>query len=172
MKQPLEPLAIAANITQASFCHFDTVLLTFGFLLMQYWQMTDDEDLDAAAAMMESIERCWAVANQQIFIAAVIVNLFYQGRPFAQLYFLNNAGIYALLGHLWTCFYQTQAPQEFHTELTEYLTHLGRYVSLGSHCGRESAEAQAKVSNIYLLPCLSHLMIIAVHPSRPTIYIC
>jgi hypothetical protein len=122
---------------------------------MQYRQMTDDEDLDAAAAITESIERRWAV----------IVNPFYQGRPFAQLYFLNNAGIHALLGHLWTRFYQTQAPQEFHTELTEYLTHLGRYVSLGSHCGRASAEAQAKVSNIYLLPCLSHLMIIVVHPS-------
>jgi hypothetical protein len=139
---------------------------------MQYRQMTDDEDLDAAAAIMESIERRWAVADQQIFIAAVIVNPFYQGRPFAQLYFLNNAGIHALLGHLWTRFYQTQAPQEFHTELTEYLTHSGCYVSLGSHCGRASAEAQAKVSNIYSLPCFSHLMIITVHPSRPTIHIC
>ena len=58
---------------------------------MQYWQLTD-EDLDAAAAIMESIKRHWAVADQQIFIAAVIVNPFYQGQPFAQLYFLNNAG--------------------------------------------------------------------------------
>jgi len=66
----------------------------------------------------------------------------------------------------WIHFYQTQAPQEFHTELTEYLTHLGHYVSLGSHCGRASAEAQAKVSNIYSLPYLFHLMIIAVHPSK------
>lgn len=172
MKWHLEPLAIAANITQASFCRLDTVLLTFGFLLMQYRQMTDDEDLDAAAAITKSIERHWAVADQQIFIAAVIVNPFYQGRPFAQLYFLNNAGIHALLGHLWIRFYQIQAPQEFHTELTEYLTHSGRYVSLGSHCGRASAEARAKVSNIYSLPCLSHLMIIAVYPSRPTIHIC
>ena len=64
---------------------------------MQYQQMTDDEDLDAAAAIMESIEWHWGVADQQIFIAAVIVNLFYQGRPFAQLYVLNNALLDPLL---------------------------------------------------------------------------
>ena len=61
-------LAITVNITQAPFCHLDTVLLTFGFLLMQYWELANDEDLDAAAAIMESIEQCWAVANQQTFI--------------------------------------------------------------------------------------------------------
>ena len=105
IKCHLEPLAIAANVTQASFCHLDTVLLTFGFLMMQYRNMTDEEDLDAVHAIMESLEEHWAVADQQIFIAAVIVNPFYQGMPFAQLFFLNNAGIHALLGHLWSCFY-------------------------------------------------------------------
>ena len=153
MKRHLEPLAIAANITQASFCHLDTVLLTFRFLLMQYQQLTDEEDLDAAAAITESLERRWAVADQQIFIAAVIVNPFYQGRPFTPLFFLNNAGIHALLSHLWTRFYQSHAPQEFHTELTEYLTHMGRYTTLGSHCGRASAKVQAKVCSLLLWLC-------------------
>ena len=40
--------------------------------------MTDEEDLDAVHAIMESLEEHWAVADQQIFIAAVIVNPFYQ----------------------------------------------------------------------------------------------
>ena len=159
MKRHLEPLTIAANITQALFCHLDTVLLTFGFLLMQYQHLTDDKDLDAAAAIMESLERRWAVADQQIFIAAVIVNPFYQGRPFAQLYFLNNTGIHTLLSHLWTHFYQTMAPQEFLTKLTEYLTHSGCYVSLRLHCSRASAEAQAKVCNLYLWLCFCQLVI-------------
>ena len=153
MKRHLEPLAIAANITQASFCRLDTVLLTFGFLLMQYRQLTDEEDLDAAAAITESLERRWAVADQQIFIAAVIVNPFYQGQPFAQLFFLNNAGIHALLSHLWTHFYQSHAPQEFHTELMEYLTHMGQYTTLESHCSRASAKAQAKVCSLLLWLC-------------------
>src|ERR1700683_4825680 len=136
MKRHLEPLAIAANITQASFCRLDTVLLTFGFLLMQYRQLTDEEDFDAAAAITESLERRWAVADQQIFIAAVIVNPFYQGRPFGQLFFLNNAGIHALLAHLWSHFYQTQPSPDFHTKLMEYLTCSGHYANLASHTAR------------------------------------
>jgi len=32
----LELLAIAANIVQGLFCRMDQVLLTFGFLVMQY----------------------------------------------------------------------------------------------------------------------------------------
>jgi hypothetical protein len=90
--------------------------------------MTDEEDLDATATIMESLKWHWAVTDQQIFIAAVIVNPFYQGRPFAQLHFLNNNGIHSLLAHLFTRFYQVQAPQDFHAELTEYLTHMGHYV--------------------------------------------
>lgn len=39
MKCHLDPLAVAANITQASFCRLDEVLLTFGYLVMQYQQM-------------------------------------------------------------------------------------------------------------------------------------
>jgi hypothetical protein len=76
IKQHLELLAIASNITQASFCRLDTGLLTFGFLMMQYRNMTDEEDLDAANAIMESLERRWAVADQQIFIASIILTLF------------------------------------------------------------------------------------------------
>ena len=109
--------------------------------MMQYWNMTDDEDLNAANSIMESLEWQWAVSDQQIFIAAVILTPFYQGQPFVQLYFLNNAGIHALLGHLCSCFYQTVAFQGFHTELTEYLTYSGHYANLASHCARAGHEA-------------------------------
>jgi len=108
---------------------------------------------------MESLEQRWAVADQQIFIAAVVINPFYQGRPFAQLHFLNNAGIHSLLGYLFTHFYQAQAPQEFHTELTEYLNHTGRYVSLASHCGRVRDEAQAKVDMLPFLIAILGLIV-------------
>jgi hypothetical protein len=112
--------------------------------MMQYQNMTDEEDLDTANAIMESLERRWAVADQQIFIASIILNLFYQGRPFAQLYFLNNVGIHALLGHLWSRFFKTEPLQDFHIELTKYQTHSGCYANLGSHCARASHEAHTK----------------------------
>lgn len=141
----MEPLAIAANITQAAFCRLDTVLLTFGFLIKQYREMTDGEDLDAAASIIESIEKRWAVAEQEVFIACVIVNPFYQTKPFTMLYQLNNAGIQALLAKLWLRFYSEEAPDEFYVELREYLNGTDRYSNLAAHCARAGFEAANKV---------------------------
>ena len=36
IEQHLEPLAVAANVTQSAFCRLDEVLLTFGALMMNY----------------------------------------------------------------------------------------------------------------------------------------
>jgi hypothetical protein len=63
MKRHLEPLAIATNVTQASFCRLDQVLLTFGHLVMQYKSLTDPEDTVGCAAIIESIEARWAIAD-------------------------------------------------------------------------------------------------------------
>jgi hypothetical protein len=99
MKRHLEPLAITTNIAQASFCHLDQVLMTFGHLVMQYQSMTHPEDVEGCTAIIESIEACWATADQEIFIAAVVLNPFYQSMLFAPLQFLTNAGIQSMLGH-------------------------------------------------------------------------
>lgn len=77
MKRHLEPLAIAANVTQAAFCCLDTVLLTFGFLVMQYKRMSDEGDRIASHSIISSLEKRWMAADQDIFIAAVIVNPFF-----------------------------------------------------------------------------------------------
>jgi hypothetical protein len=68
MKQHLEPLGIATNITQASFCHLDQVLLTFSHLIMQYKSMADPEDVVGCTAIIESIEACWATADQEYLL--------------------------------------------------------------------------------------------------------
>jgi len=104
MKRHLEPLAIATNITQASFCRLDQVLMTFGHLVMQYKSMTDVDDVVGCNAIIESIEARWATADQEIFIAAVVLNPFYQSTPFSTLQFLTNAGIYSMLSRLWERF--------------------------------------------------------------------
>ena len=54
----LEPLVIAANITQAAFCRMDEVLLTFGSLFVQYHKMGDDKDVQDA--ILSSLKKCWA----------------------------------------------------------------------------------------------------------------
>jgi hypothetical protein len=132
MKRHLEPLAIAANITQASFCRIDEVLLTFGYLVLQYNKMMaeDPEDAPASRAIIESIESRWAKADQEVFLAAVILNPFYQSTPFATLNFLNNAGIRSLLTTLWTRFYRMQPPDEFYTQIADYLGRRGMFENL------------------------------------------
>ena len=101
MKLNLEPLAIAANVTQAAFCRFDTVLLTFGFLVMQYEQTMDEADCTASKSIISSLEKHWMVADQDIFIATVIVNPFFRADPFARHSRFVVAGIIELLACLY-----------------------------------------------------------------------
>ena len=42
LKQILEPLAGASRVTQATVCHLDQVLLTFGYFIMQYQELLKD----------------------------------------------------------------------------------------------------------------------------------
>jgi hypothetical protein len=74
----LQPLAVAANITQGSDTRLDHVLTTLGNLYRIY----SDPNLDAEvqAKVLESLEKRWAAADQDPFIAAVVLNPFLRGR--------------------------------------------------------------------------------------------
>ncbi|KIK78261.1 hypothetical protein PAXRUDRAFT_16962 [Paxillus rubicundulus Ve08.2h10] len=109
IKMHLEPLAFAANVTQAMICTVDTVLLTFGFL---------------------SIERRWAKCDQEIFIAAVMINPFYKTTPFSRISSLNNANIHTLLECLYTRFFQCDPPPTFDDQVTHYLHGMGEFKTL------------------------------------------
>lgn len=74
IKHHLAPLAIAANITQSSHCRLDEVLLTFASLAMEYNKLTDPIDWDVKEALLNSIERRWEKSDQDVFVAAVILN--------------------------------------------------------------------------------------------------
>ena len=126
----LRPLGIAANITQSSFCRVDTVLLTFGHLVATYRKMNDPEDLPGCNAIIKSIERRWSKADQEIFIAAVILNPFYQTSPFAQIPQLRTAEIIAMTTRLWKRFFRTDAPPNFALDLLDYLGKKGEYKNL------------------------------------------
>ena len=134
MERHLEPLAIAANVTQAAGCRLDTVLLTFGSLVAQYRGMQHEEDIAARDAILGSLEKRWLVADQDIFIAAVVVNPFFQATPFAPGPRFVVARMKALFSSLYLRFFQSQPPDAFHTEIHDYLTASGRYRELGSSC--------------------------------------
>jgi hypothetical protein len=96
---------------------------------------TDVDDVVGCNAIIESLEARWATADQEIFIAAVILNPFYQSTPFSALQFLTNVGIYSMLSRLWERFYQTSPPPEFHSQVTDYLHGTGLFIDLKSACG-------------------------------------
>jgi len=56
IKNFLEPLAIASNITQADSACVDIVLITFAFLYIQYSKLLEVEDIKACDAILESIK--------------------------------------------------------------------------------------------------------------------
>lgn len=134
MERHLEPLAIAANITQAAHCRLDTVLITFGFLDARYRAMTGPEDAIGCAAILASLEKHWLAADQNIFITTVIVNPLFQTTPFTPGPHFTNAHIQSLLGLLYSRFFQLSSPESFYTELLEYLMGAGQYSELVEVC--------------------------------------
>ena len=108
--------------------------------------MEDLEDTVGCEAIIKSIEQRWAKADQEIFIAAIILNPFYQTSPFSALSFLNNAGIHALLGRLWVRFYRTEPHPDFHQQVTNYLNRSGFFQHLDAQCGIAKVAADRKVS--------------------------
>jgi len=66
----LEPLAIAANITQAP--HTRHVLLTLGNLYCIY--STLEFDVEVCTAILASLKKWWVKADQEVFILAVFLN--------------------------------------------------------------------------------------------------
>ncbi|KIJ42867.1 hypothetical protein M422DRAFT_48080 [Sphaerobolus stellatus SS14] len=80
----LEPLAIAANLTQASNTRMDHILLTLANLYQIYFfeESLDDE---VRYSIIASLEKRWAKADQDIFILAVFFN------PYIRAGFFNTA---------------------------------------------------------------------------------
>ena len=84
VKRHLEPLAIAARITQSNTCRLDEVLLTFGDIYQNFSRFSDPEDVHVCEAVLKSLETRWGKADQDVFIAAIILNPYLQSNPFSQ----------------------------------------------------------------------------------------
>ncbi|TFK17562.1 hypothetical protein FA15DRAFT_604826 [Coprinopsis marcescibilis] len=122
----LRPLAIATSTLQSTSCCLDTVLVTFGFLYMQFNVMKSkgdatQSDIDTCDRVLNSLEKRWGKADQAIFIAATILNPFYPYTIFnthnLNAHFLSVAGAITLSKQLWKRFFRENAPQELSLEV-------------------------------------------------------
>ncbi|KAF8969027.1 ribonuclease H-like domain-containing protein, partial [Flammula alnicola] len=68
----LEPLAIAANVTQAAHTHLDHIFITLANLFCIYTNGKIDDQ--SCQGILTSLEKCWVKADQDIFILAVFFN--------------------------------------------------------------------------------------------------
>ncbi|KAJ8462759.1 hypothetical protein ONZ51_g10696 [Trametes cubensis] len=131
VKKHLEPLAIATNVTQSDNCRLDEVLITFGVLLHAFDSLNDSQQI-IKDAVIASLEKRWDKSDQDVFIAAVILNPFIRTQPFQHLPELfTPAAIYLLLQRLWTRFYpDTPVPADFYTSVISYLSEDGQFATL------------------------------------------
>jgi len=122
----------------------DEVLLTFGSLFMQYRNM--DENKDMQIAILSSLEKRWAKADQEVFIAAVLVNPLFRVSPFRRLDFLNRSGIRALFTRLWKRFYPGSSPSfDFITHIFDFIDGTGFFLELDESVKYEYERATREV---------------------------
>jgi len=176
----LEPLAIAANGVQESFCRMDQVLLTFGFLVMKYRDKKMNQDIIGRDAIIKSIEMRWSKSDQEVFISAVLVNQFYRTTPFASLLVFSKAYIRVLFTKLYGRFFSDQPPTEFIEHTYDFLDEKGIFQGLEDQVKFELETALNKVrskftdlfmtktgifrsSNQILLLSLTHIRYLVTH---------
>src|ERR1700742_1490873 len=102
----LEPLTVAANMTQSSFCRLDEVLLIFGMLGRNFQALTDPLDFPVKLKLLSSLESRWNKSEQKIFIAATALNPFVKLAPFKKsLAVFTTAGLRELFEELYLKFF-------------------------------------------------------------------
>ncbi|KAI5998190.1 hypothetical protein EDD15DRAFT_2162292, partial [Pisolithus albus] len=150
----LEPLAFASTITQMAHFRVDQSLLLMGFLYVEYSKLLEaDSENQLFAAMeceeliqtvLDSLEKRWKNCDQDVYIAAVVLNPIYKIAPFAKIPQLNLAGIFALICKLWTRFFGSSPPHELFMELQDYLGNKGTYTNFAPWVENVQREAEKK----------------------------
>ena len=111
----------------------DQILLTFGSLCMHFNNLRNQDPGDYAGctAIIDSIEKHWAKADQDVFIAAVILNLFFKCGPFSsKARSWSEASILALLQRLYKHFFSfTEWKDELEVNLNTLYSNVGEYLA-------------------------------------------
>ena len=126
----------------------------FADVVMQYRVLCRDAaDMAGATAIIDSIEKRWACADQELFIASVILNPFYQSIEkclvFTNLPFLNKAGIHALLACTYQQLFQQETSDKFTDNVDDYLGGKGLFSNLDISVARFINVADRRVSTYY-----------------------
>ena len=137
VKLHLEPLAIAVNVTQRANTRCDHVLILLGQLHHIYVDnhFEDQSSLDAldvnddhpVTTIINSIEKWWSKADQDLFVACVFLNPFIKTSLFNP-QSMTLAMILGMLHRLYTWVFRVDGcPREFMGEIMNYSQSKGIY---------------------------------------------
>lgn len=148
----LQPLAIATNAVQGSFVGLDTVLITFGYLLMRYQVMLDEptllvRDSIGINAIITSINKRWKKADQEFFVACLLVNPLYPMSIYnSRNPFFIISSLRAFLCKLYCRLFRVNAaPVEFQDDVLNYLRREGKFANLKDDVDTEIRNAKSNV---------------------------
>ncbi|KAH6866158.1 ribonuclease H-like domain-containing protein [Coprinopsis sp. MPI-PUGE-AT-0042] len=118
----LEPLAVAANILQAPNTRLCDVLLTLGNLFLLFSDK-DRYNPTITEAIIKSLEKRWAAADQPILILSLVLNPYIRGRCFntSGHITLTRMGFFNLAKQAYTRIFRSDPGSGFLDLVTDYL---------------------------------------------------
>ena len=123
MKELLEPLAIANNVTQARYTRLDHVGLTLANLYWIYSSSTIEAPI--RDRVLGSLEKRWRVADQDVFILAMHLHPWIRGRCFAKT--LSRSGLYNMAENVYKRVFEQEPGWGLLREFMDYSEGLGVY---------------------------------------------
>ncbi|EKM58875.1 uncharacterized protein PHACADRAFT_85843 [Phanerochaete carnosa HHB-10118-sp] len=126
IKVHLTPLALAANILQSTSSRLDHVALVFGTLFLRSTNLAEDKDADANEEKICGAR--WLDSDQDILVAAVILNPHTRAAPLKS---FRHADIITLLARIWKRLFSSDTvPPAFYNEVKEYISDTGTYADM------------------------------------------
>jgi hypothetical protein len=144
VKTILEPLAIAANITQAPHTRLDHVLLTLGNLFRIY--SNPELDNTIRNAILASLEKRWKAADQDVFIVAIFLNPYIRGRCFNRAA-ITEANLYNIIARVFERIFLQKADINMLKAFTDYARSQGEFSSTNMSLDQMAEMHKSEVSN-------------------------
>jgi len=145
----LEPLAIAANITQASNTWLYHVLTTLANLYRIYSNLSE-EDAEVQEQILASLEKHWAAADQDPFIAAIVLHPFLHGDFFSRQHIgLTPIGLCNMLKRILSRVFRVDVDADFQSAFMDYYHRCNEFSPNAMALVDWSTVAQKNVSSIF-----------------------
>lgn len=126
IRSHLEPLAIAANVTQSDFARLDVVLLTLANLFFTF----SNPEIEATVriGIHESLEKRWKKADQPVFLLAVVFNPYIRTRCFhPNSPFKLMRGLWPLVKKTFRRFFDQDPDSAFRQSFANYIAGVGSW---------------------------------------------